>query len=343
MEPVGVIAVVGAGDTERGGYATALAHRTNRALIPASRLSGSPDPAQEAAVLASWTDVPEGVVVDMPDEVPAGEIIGTFVDVEQGSTLLGIVCVVDAARVRDELRRVDDVPLRDRDSGIAALRESRARLTAWQIEFASTIALVNWSTLAASELSLIASLLSHLSPRARLRLHGGIVERLVSDDAYAVEQDRPGWMCLLNESFDPPLTDPRVSALRYEQVRPLHPGRLAHLLDARIEPGEFGTVVRSAGFCRLASRGGIVAQWEHVGSVISLNPVAVDARLDDADEMLSLGQDLAFVGIDLDRDGLVAALDEAALTDAELAEGPEAWARFADPFPTWATASDRQD
>ena len=47
---------------------------------------------------------------------------------------------------------------------------------------------------------------------------------------------------LLNVEDGPSLTDPRVTALRSENVRPLRPGRLKRLLARRIEVGEVGTV-----------------------------------------------------------------------------------------------------
>lgn len=338
-----VIAVVGSCGPERLRYAKRLAQLTNRAFFPASRLAGSPDPVEEAAVLASWTDPATGAVVELPDEAPATELIGAFADAEGRTRLLGLVCVVDAAHLLDDLHRDDYLPLRDAQSGIAAPLAARAQLTVTQIEYASTVVLVNWSPLSTSDLSVVMALLNHLSPRARLRLHRDAIERLEPGEAYAIEQDRPGWVCLLNGNFDSHMTDHRVSAFRYEQVRPLHPGRFKRLLDDRIEPGEFGVLVRSAGFCRLATRPQVVAQWEHVGRVISLSPLATDDRLEDDEELLALGQDLAFIGIRLDRDGLVAALDEAALTDQELAAGPAAWTAFPDPFPVWATAPDRSE
>ena len=77
--------------------------------------------------------------------------------------------------------------------------------------------------------------------------------------------------------------------------------------------------------------------------MFTLTPLSDDTRLADDDELLSVGQDLAFIGLHLAEDRLAAALDDAALTDAELAAGPTVWARFVDPFPTWQTATDRAD
>ena len=342
MDAVDVIAVVGACGPERLRYAKRLAQLTNRAFFPASRLAGSPDPAQEAAVLASWTDPAAGAVVELPDEVPMPELIAAFADQEERARLIGLVCVVDAAHLLDDLHRDDYLPLRDADSGIAAPLTARALLTVMQLEYASTIVFVGWEAVPPAELATIMALVSHLSPVARLRLHGRTVERVQATAPYTPGQSRPGWVSVLNGDFDPHMTDARVSAFRYEQVRPLHPGRLMILLD-RIGDGEFGVLVRSAGFCRLATRPHVVAQWEHAGQMFSLNPLAGDDRLADDEELLAVGQDLALIGLRLGHDRLASALDDAALTDAELAAGPAVWAGFADPFPVWQTAGDRAD
>ncbi|GGF43681.1 hypothetical protein GCM10010922_19030 [Microbacterium sorbitolivorans] len=118
-------------------------------------------------------------------------------------------------------------------------------------------------------------------------------------------------------------------------MRPLHPARLGVLLDERIEPGEFGTLIRSMGFCRLATRPHAVTEWNHVGGMISFDPLGRDDALGDDEEILAVGQELGLIGIDLDVRALTRALDDPALTDEELAAGPAEWAKFADPFPAW--------
>jgi G3E family GTPase len=215
-----------------------------------------------------------------------------------------------------------------------------------QIEFASTVLLVNWAPLSTPDLSTVMALVSHLSPHARLRLdrgeEGGAErpgEHPGEPVAYSVGQERPGWVGILNEDFDPHITDPRVAFFRYEQLRPMHPGRLSRLLDGDFSRGAFGTVLRSAGFCRLASRPRVTAKWEHVGQMFSMHPLIADDEYEDDDEVLGFGQDIAGIGLDLDRPALVAALDEAALTDEEFAAGPAAWAGFADPFPVSRTSA----
>ncbi|MCD9031875.1 GTP-binding protein [Luteimonas sp. Y-2-2-4F] len=50
-------------------------------------------------------------------------------------------------------------------------------------------------------------------------------------------------------------------------------------------------------------------------------------------------QELALIGIGLDREATVAALDACLLDDREMAAGPEGWRELPDPFPAWGRAA----
>lgn len=345
MPETDVVAVVGTCEPERAHHAERLAALADRALITANRLRRSPDPLGEALALAPWADRPNGAVIDFPADTRATELIGALAAETGRIRLSGVVCVADALHLTDDLRR-DSYAARTRigerggAEGAATEYIAHAMLTVTQLEYASTIVLVNWEPLATPNLAALMALVSHLSPRARLRLEHGAAEVPLPGARYAPEQERAGWVTILNGEHDPHMTDPRVRTLRYENVRPLHPERLMRLLNDRVEPGEFGTVIRSAGFCRLATRSHVVAEWDHVGRMLSLEPSSGDGGLG-ADELPALGQDLAFIGLDLDGAALAAGLDGTALTDEEFAAGPAAWAGYADPFPAWDPAWDQ--
>ena len=70
-----------------------------------------------------------------------------------------------------------------------------------------------------------------------------------------------------------------------------------------------------------------------------LSPLTLDHGLGADDEILAFGQDLAFIGLDIDEASLRRALDDAALTDEELVAGPMVWAGFPDAFPAWSTSA----
>lgn len=373
MDQIDIIAVVGACAPERRTYAQHLAAQTGRMLLPAARLGAERDPARTAAELAPWAARTPGAVAEFPSTTVVTEVIGELGDPDGETHLTGIVCVVDALHLLDDLA-ADDFVATDTDAH-GRIRDcaARALLTVTQIELASLILLVNWDGLSTPELSTLMALVSHLSPRARLQLQRdapppattALVDASAASGfafvprfpaatpaaptrngappvpdrvAYNAAQDRAGWMATLSGGADPHMTDPRVTAFRYEQVRPVHPGRLQRVLDERIEPGEFGRIVRSAGFCTFATRPHAMLQWDHVGHTIAFQHAHAGAPGDE--DLLTVGQDLAFIGLDLDVDGLAAALDGATLTDAELAAGPTHWARFDDPFPHWVPTQD---
>jgi G3E family GTPase len=166
--------------------------------------------------------------------------------------------------------------------------------------------LVNWASLDTPDLSTVMALVSHLNPHARLRLDHPEAHLMPLLHAHSPVHAGAGWVKMLNGTFDPHMTDARVSAVRYEQARPFHPKRLQGVLNERFDSGECGTIVRSSGFCRLATRPGITAHWNHVGTMISFSPLAHDDERHADDELLA---------------------------------GPQAWLAFADPFPVWHPAA----
>lgn len=335
MSRPAAVVVVGACGPERVQYADRLAARIDWPRIPSPHLVVFADPTDEALRRAHAGGA--DVVIDLPSLVSAPDVLGSFAEPDGAVDLVELICIADAAHLLHDLRRDDWVRTGGPDDDTVS---ARALLTVAQIEHASTVVLVGWEALPTPDLSLIMALVSHLSPRARLRLDRG-----PADDAPLVPMPptpRPGWVDVLNGEFDPHMTDIRVSALRYEQVRPVHPERLRRLLD-RMDAGEFGSVLRSAGFCRLATRPSRCGHWDHVGHMFTLAPLAADGDLTDDEELLAVGQELAIIGLDLRHDALRSALDETALSDVELAAGPAGWAWFSDPFPVWASASEPAD
>lgn len=243
------------------------------------------------------------------------------------------LCVVDARHAVDDLR--DESPLRravphgDARADVGA----RARLAAQLIEAASAVVLVNWERMPTADLSILMALVSHLAPTARVRLSRGVADDLAALGFGASVPlrdagDRAGWTRMLNGEHDPFLTDRRVVTMRYDQLRPFHPGRLVLALEL-LDSGACGLILRSVGVCRLATRASVPARWEQAGSAMWIDPIDTGHGLDD------VGQDIALTGIDINPAAVRQALDAAVLDDAELAAGPAAWRAMPDPLPSW--------
>ncbi|MFN3950178.1 GTP-binding protein [Microbacterium sp.] len=260
--------------------------------------------------------------------------VGTDVDlihslIVRGGADVDAVCVVDARHMIGDL--LDDVPLvasaapGDTRGDVGA----RARQAALAMELATRIVWINWEQVPTPALAVQMAIASHLNPTAVVRLSRDPLSDLRSEARHEGEMlERAGWVRALNGEHDPYMRDNRVATIRYEQVRPFHPARLSSALD-RLDDGAAGRLLRSAGFSRLASRPGILAKWEHVGSAMWLEPLGTD------DGRMGLGQELVFTGLDVSAPRLAHILDQAVLTDDELAAGPSAWISYDDPLPAW--------
>ncbi|WP_415856743.1 GTP-binding protein [Sinomonas sp. G460-2] len=330
---VGVVAIVGVCEVERRRYARRLAtaHRwplvEALSSVPRTRLADG----IEAVVGGRGGNV---AVFDAAGRWEAAELIGVLGRSGTNGTagkhdgrarLAQLVAVVDVAHFFDDLAD---------DAGAAEGVTTRAERLVETIEFATTVVLVNWEPLSTPDLSMQLALINHLNPRARLRIDQPATSLELELGEISRDQDAAGWMTIVNREFAPYMTDRRVSGLLYEQVRPFHAGRLAAALDGDIGHGRYGHLVRSAGFCALASRPGVLAKWSQVGGVVDLEPLPGPG---DGGGVFAIGQELGLIGLDLDAEGIAGALDSCALTDAELAEGPLAWMTYQDPLPEWGT------
>ncbi|MFJ4037478.1 GTP-binding protein [Microbacterium sp. NPDC090007] len=324
------IAIMGVCAPERRAYAerTAIALERPLHLLRFADLRSShalPHPRPRAG------DDP--AVVDLGSDVDLIHSLGA-----RGGAEVDAVCVVDARHMIGDL--LDDAPLTasarvgDPRGDVGA----RARQAALALELATRVVWINWEAVPTAALAVQMSLASHLNPAAIVRLSRDPVSDLRSEARHGDEiLERAGWVHALNGGHDPYMRDNRVATLRYDQVRPFHAGRLSTALD-QLDDGAAGRLVRSAGFCRLASRPGILARWEHVGSAMWIEPIGAD------DGRMGLGQELVFTGLDMSAPRLAHVLDRAALTDDELAAGPATWATFDDPLPAWpATEASVQD
>jgi G3E family GTPase len=117
-------------------------------------------------------------------------------------------------------------------------------------------------------------------------------------------------------------------------------------------------LLRSKGFFWLASRMDVAGFWSQAGGAARIEAgglwtaaIPQDDWPDDPVERAEIlqqweapfgdrRQELVFIGIKMNRERIVHALDACLLTDEEMTLGPAKWAELPDPFGEWKTATE---
>jgi G3E family GTPase len=285
----------------------------------------------------------------------------TFTD-ENGRTLNDIarldtlVTVVDARRFLEDARTVETLEER----GLAAGEDDQrgvADLIVDQIEFADVLVLNKTDLVAADELLTLEVALRALNPKARIvRAQRGEVplDSVLDTGRFDMEaaSQGAGWMRELSGEHVPETEEYGISSFVYRSRLPFHPERL-HLCFSR----GFGDVLRAKGFFWLATRPDLIGCWSQAGPMASIEPIGKwyvatpkDDWPDDADARAEIDarwhpqwgdriQELVFIGVDLDREGITRALDLCLLTESELALGWDGWRELGDPFDPWVLSA----
>ncbi|MFT7837881.1 GTP-binding protein [Saccharothrix sp. BKS2] len=237
-----------------------------------------------------------------------------------------MVTVVDAANFLSELERGDRLDERD----LAAAEDDErgiSDLLVDQVEFADVLVLNKTDLATPEQLATAEGLLRKLNPNARhVRAHRGVVDlaEVLDTGRYdpVTAATSPGWAEELAGTHTPETEEYGIRSVAYRADRPFHPARLVEALAG------WEGVVRSKGFCHIASRPRTLAVWSQAGPTMTIEP----GELLDGP---TARQELVFIGVGLDPDEPRRRLDPALLTDAELAAGPAAWRRMDDPLPPW--------
>jgi G3E family GTPase len=202
-----------------------------------------------------------------------------------------------------------------------------------QVEFADVLVLNKCDLADADELDQLEGLLRRLNPRAHLvRTELGVVPvdailetgRFDPDEAEA----GPGWVQELMGEVMPETEEYGIGSFVYLADRPFHPARLLDVFDEGVDG-----VLRSKGFCWIATRPNVMALWSQAGASVSLEPMSYWDE--DPEGSGPPRQELVFIGTSLDRAAIERALDGAVLTPEELAAGPAAWTTWVDELPEW--------
>ncbi|MFJ8913694.1 GTP-binding protein [Amycolatopsis sp. NPDC102389] len=230
-----------------------------------------------------------------------------------------MVTVVDAVNFERELAAGDALTERGLDQYDGDER-TVSDLLMDQIEFADVLLLNKADLVPAGSLDRLTAMLRRLNPVAEVVVstHGRVpLDRLLGTGRYDVEraQEAPGWVAELNGDHVPETEEYGISSVVFRAGLAFDPERLWDFV-ARLDTGEFGTVLRSKGFFSLASRPGVTGLWSQAGSVARFEPQGVEE---------APRQELVFIGVGLEKDALLDSLRSC------LAAGSAG----ADPFPEW--------
>lgn len=239
-----------------------------------------------------------------------------------------LVTVVDACTFLPELARGE--ALTDRDMA-AAEGDGRniADLLVDQVEFADVILLNKTDLVSEKTTAMVESVVRRLNPSAVItRTTHGVVplETVLCTGLFDPDlaAQAPGWDEEIANGHTPETEEYGISSMTFRSDRPFHPQRLAHVLDS------LQGLLRSKGFCWIASRPTIAAIWSQAGPNLTLEPAQYWSSTE-----IQPGQEIVFIGVRLKRHKMQALLESALLTNTEMAAGQRAWRHFPDPLPTW--------
>lgn len=239
-----------------------------------------------------------------------------------------LVTVVDVCTFLPELARGEALAKRD-----MAVAEGDARnisdLLVDQVEFADVILLNKTDLVSENTVAMVETVVRRLNPRALLqRTTQGVVplDTVLSTGLFDPDlaAQAPGWDEEIANGHTPETEEYGISSMTFRSDRPFHPERLSDALE------QVRGLLRSKGFCWIASRPSIVAIWSQAGPNLTIEPAQYWSNTD-----IEPGQEIVFIGVRLDRTMMASLLESALLTDDEMAAGESTWTSYPDPLPSW--------
>ena len=220
-----------------------------------------------------------------------------------------------------------------------------------QVEFADVIVVNKTDLVPPEDVARLRTILTKLNPEARVitSSHGAVpTHEVIGTGRFDMREaeSTPGWLTEERGAESSESETYGITSFTYEARRPFHPERFWACIS-RPWPG----VVRSKGFFWLATRMQYAGMWSQAGvmgtqqlagpwwAAIPRGEWPEEARdYAEARWREPFGdrrQELIIIGHAMDTNALRADLDACLLTNAEMALGPEAWSKLADPFQPW--------
>ncbi|MCC5882217.1 MAG: zinc metallochaperone GTPase ZigA [Halomonas sp.] len=292
------------------------------------------------------------------EPLPVAETF-TFED-EQGQSLSQVarldtlVTVVDGANFLTQYHEAQSLAEAGESLGEEDERNV-ADLLVDQIEFCDVLLISKADLIDEAQLEELMAVLRSLNPDAELipMAHGQVsLDKVLDTGRFSFERAQlaPGWLKELRGEHVPETQEYGISSFVYRARRPFHPEKFHTLLH-----GDWfgGKLLRSKGFFWLATRPQFAGQWSQAGGIAHYGfagmfwkavpesrwPSDPESRgyiMEKWEEPFGdMRQELVFIGQNLDESRIRQALDACLLDDAAMADGHQAWAELADPFPAW--------
>ncbi|MCC5826183.1 zinc metallochaperone GTPase ZigA [Alkalimonas sp.] len=262
-----------------------------------------------------------------------------------------MVTVVDAVNFMQDYQQAKDLHSTGESLGEEDER-SVADLLIEQVEFCDVLVISKTDLVSAEQLASLQAILKSLNPRAQqvLAEHGKVpLARIINTALFDFEQaaQAPGWLQELRGEHQPETEEYGISSFSYTARRPFHPARFHAFLH---QDWPTGRLLRSKGYFWLAASPDYAWQWHQAGGIarygmagLFWQAVPQDQWPDDDETRAAIlaqfeqpfgdcRQELVFIGQQLDKTSMLAQLDAALLTDAELALGEAGWLLLDNPF-----------
>ena len=272
-------------------------------------------------------------------------------DVADLDTMVTVVDAVNFLKDYDEAKS-----LKDKGESLGEDDErSVADLLVDQIEFADVILISKTDLVANSEIERLRAIIKTLNTDAKIiPISNGDVDlnEVLNTGKFDFEkaQQAPGWLKEMRGEHVPETEEYGISSFSYEARRPFNPEKFYNFLH---NTQQYGKLIRSKGYFWLATRPQYAGQWSQAGGIArygfaGLFWKAVPKKDWPTDEEYlenikktwvepfgDMRQELVFIGQELQKEKIIAALDDCLLKEEEVLKGRSYWDTLEDPFPAW--------
>ena len=272
-------------------------------------------------------------------------------DVADLDTMVTVVDAVNFLKDYDEAKS-----LKDKGESLGEDDErSVADLLVDQIEFADVILISKTDLVANSEIERLKAIIKTLNTDAKIiPISNGDVDlnEVLNTGKFDFEkaQQAPGWLKEMRGEHVPETEEYGISSFSYEARRPFNPEKFYNFLH---NTQQYGKLIRSKGYFWLATRPQYAGQWSQAGGIARYGFAGLfwkavpkkdwptdleyleNIKKTWVEPFGDMRQELVFIGQELQKEKIIAALDDCLLKEEEVLKGRSYWDTLEDPFPAW--------